>query len=202
MSVRVGLGLSCALALGGCDFAPDYQRPSVALPSQFSDASGAQAFPPSGEWWRVFHDRELDRLESEVDAANPDLKAAFANYEAAKAHAAAAFAGLFPEIDGGLGLSANKQSANRPLRSATQPTYYGNNQLYGEVASYELDVWSRVADIVKAAEADAVATGYAFEDARLELHAELARDYVDLRGFDAKPSCSPTRSRSTAPRST
>ena len=54
------------------------------------------------------------------------------------------------------------------------------------VASYELDVWSRVADIVKAAEAGAVATGYAFEDARLELHAELARDYVDLRGFDAE----------------
>ena len=85
-----------------------------------------------------------------------------------------------------MGLSANKQSANRPLRSATQPTYYGNNQLYAAVASYELDVWSRVADIVKAAEANAVATGYAFEDARLELHAELARDYIDLRGFDAQ----------------
>jgi NodT family efflux transporter outer membrane factor (OMF) lipoprotein len=186
MSFRVGLGLSCALALGGCDFAPDYQPPSVALPSQFSDTSGAQGFPLRAEWWRVFHDRELDRLEGEVDAANPDLKAALANYEAAKAHAAAAYAGLFPEIDGGASLTANKQSANRPLRSATQPTYYGNNELSAEVASYELDVWSRVADIVKAAEADAVATGYAFEDARLELHAELARDYVDLRGFDAQ----------------
>ncbi len=74
----------------------------------------------------------LDRLESEVDAANPDLKAAFANYQAAEAHAAAAFAGLFPEIDGGAGLTANKQSANRPLRSATQPTYYGANQLYAD----------------------------------------------------------------------
>ena len=130
MNLWMWLGVSCALALGGCDFAPDYQTPRVALPSQFSDASGAQAFPLRGEWWRVFHDRELDRLESEVDAANPDLKAALANYEAAKAHAAAAFAGLFPEIDGGLSLSANKQSANRPLRSKSQPTYYGANQLY------------------------------------------------------------------------
>ena len=90
MRFRVGLGLSCALALGGCDFAPDYQPPNVALPSQFSDASDVRAFPAGAEWWRVFHDRELDQLEVKVDAANPDLKAAFANYQAAKAHAAAA----------------------------------------------------------------------------------------------------------------
>ncbi len=95
-------------------------------------------------------------------------------------------AGLFPEVDFGGGLSANKQSANRPLRSKTQPTYYGANQIFAGVAAFELDIWGRVADLVKAAKANAEAAGDALANARLSLHAELARDYVALRGLDAQ----------------
>jgi outer membrane protein TolC len=47
-------------------------------------------------------------------------------------------------------------------------------------------VWGRVADIVKSAKANAEASGYAFADAGLLLHAELARDYVRLRSLDAQ----------------
>jgi len=188
MSFRLALGLLLALALSGCDFAPFYRPPAVALPSQFTDAEGASggALAPQGQWWRNFGDPRLNRLEDDVDAANPDLAAAYAAYEASTARAAQAVAGLFPEVDFGGMLSANKQSANRPLRSKTQPTYYGANQIQAGVASYELDIWSRVADIVKAAKATAEASNDALADARLSLHAGLARDYVDLRGLDAQ----------------
>ncbi len=95
-------------------------------------------------------DARLNRLENDVDAGNPDLASALAAYQASKAQADAAVSGLFPEVDFGGGLSANKQSANRPLRSKTQPTYYGAHQIYAGVAAFELDVWGRIADIVKA----------------------------------------------------
>ena len=39
-------------------------------------------------------------------------------------------------------------------------------------------------DLVNSANANAEASADALADARLELHAELARDYVNLRGFD------------------
>ena len=134
-------------------------------------------------WWRSFRDRRLDDLEAQVDAANPDLAAALAAYDASRARVAEATAGLYPEIDAGAALSENKQSDHRPLRSSTQPNYYGANQLAAQTV-YELDVWGRVRDIVKVANASAEASADALADARLELHAELARDYVDLRGLD------------------
>jgi len=188
MKRRIWIGVFAALPLAACEFAPDYRPPAVALPSQFTDAAGASGgvVAPAGEWWRSFGDVRLNQLEADVDVANPDLAAAYAAYQFAKARANAAVAGLFPEVDFGGSLSADKQSANRPLRSKDQPTFYGANQAAAQVAGYELDIWGRVADLVKAAKLNSEAAGAALANARLGLHAELARDYVDLRGLDAQ----------------
>ncbi len=188
MRYRLWLAFCVALSLEGCEFAPDYLAPNVAMPSQFSDATGGDrgALGLGGSWWLSFRDPTLDRLEGDVETSNPNLAAALAAYQAARARSDAATSGLFPEIDFNGGLSADKQSDNRPLRSKSQPTYYGANQVYGGIASYEIDIWGRVADIVKAAKFNAQAAEDALADARLELHAELARDYVDLRGLDAQ----------------
>jgi outer membrane protein, multidrug efflux system len=188
MRLRALLGLPVALTLAGCELAPNYQPPSVALPSYYANAVDGPAggADPGREWWRSFHEAELDRLEGQVDAANPDLAAALAAYQASSASAAAATSGMYPELDVGGGVSYNRQSDNRPLRSKTQPTFYGANQLYGTVASYEIDLWGRVRDIVTAANATAQASQDTFVEAREELHAQLARDYVDLRGLDSE----------------
>ena len=184
MKWRPWLAAPIALALGGCDFAPRYAPPSVATPSKFKDeTAGGGTLPASGEWWLSFHDRTLDELQAQVDAANPDLAAAVAANDAAVARANAALSAAYPQVDAVPHFLANKQSANRPLRSANQPTYYGDN-LIGAQTSYEIDIWGRVRDLVDSANANAEASADALADARLELHAELARDYVNLRGFD------------------
>jgi multidrug efflux system outer membrane protein len=118
-----------------------------------------------------------------VDAANPDLAAAVAANDAAVARANAALSASYPQVDANPHFLANKQSANRPLRSAGQPTYFEDNLLGAQVA-YEVDIWGRVRDLVASANATAEASADALADARLELHAELARDYVNLRRFD------------------
>ena len=184
MKWRPWFAAPIALALGGCDFAPRYAPPSVATPSKFKDeTAGGRTLPASGEWWLSFHDRTLDDLQAQVDAANPDLAAAVAANDAAVARANAALSAAYPQVDAVPHSLANKQSANRPLRSPNQPTYYGDN-LIGAQTSYEIDIWGRVRDLVNSANASAEASADALADARLELHAELARDYVNLRGFD------------------
>ena len=184
MKWRPWFAAPIALALGGCDFAPRYAPPSVATPSKFKDeTAGGRTLPASGEWWLSFHDRTLDDLQAQVDAANPDLAAAVAANDAAVARANAALSAAYPQVDAVPHFLANKQSANRPLRSPNQPTYYGDN-LIGAQTSYEIDIWGRVRDLVNSANANAEASADALADARLELHAELARDYVNLRGFD------------------
>ena len=184
MNWRPWLAAPIALALGGCDFAPRYAPPSVAVPNKFKDeAAGGETLPASGMWWLTFHDRTLNNLQSQVDAANPNLAAAVAANDAAVARANAALSGAYPHVDADPHFLANKQSFNRPLRSASQPIYYGDN-LIGAQTAYEIDIWGRVRDLVNSANATAEASAAALADARLELHAELARDYVNLRGFD------------------
>jgi outer membrane protein, multidrug efflux system len=175
---------SLALALGGCDFAPRYSAPAVSLTAKFRDEpAGGVALAANEEWWLSFHDRTLDDLETQVTEANPTLAAAVAADEVSQARALQALAGLYPQIDGTGQLTSNKQSTNRPLRSAGQPNFYGNNALGAQV-SYEIDIWGRVRDLAKAASLTAEASTDALASAQLELHAELAREYVNLRGFD------------------
>ncbi len=80
------LGLiSATMFLGGCiAVGPDYQRPEATrIPAAYAGATNGwkvaepQAHLPKGNWWEIFGDPELNRLEVEAAAANQQLKAAF-----------------------------------------------------------------------------------------------------------------------------
>ncbi|MGP0058825.1 MAG: efflux transporter outer membrane subunit [Beijerinckiaceae bacterium] len=177
-----------AILLAACDMAPPYNPPQAEIPSKYKEdglfipAEPADA-APRGAWWEGFHDRELDRLELLVESANQDLAAALAGYEESRALAAKAVAALYPYVEGDGQLSGNRQSANRPLRSPNQPTYYGANTIDAQ-ATYEVDVWGRVRDLVAASKATMEANAADFAAVRLSLQGQLARAYANLRELD------------------
>ncbi len=199
MPARLFVLAGCAIALTGCDLAPAYTPPAVAVPNAFKEEVVAKpgkqpktgpwqpAQPsdaaPRGPWWEAYRDPELNRLEAQVDVANQTLAATVAVYDQARAFAQEAEAGLYPTVGIGGTITTNKQSARRPLRSANQPNYYGANTI-GAQANYEVDAWGRVRDFVAAGKSSAQASAADLELLRLSLHAELANDYVTLRGLD------------------
>ncbi len=81
-----------AVGTVGCSVGPHYQRPSVALPTQFTapstqispDATG-QTPTSDVEFWHNFHDPEMTTLVERALAANNDLRSALAHYDAANA---------------------------------------------------------------------------------------------------------------------
>jgi NodT family efflux transporter outer membrane factor (OMF) lipoprotein len=178
----------CALA--GCDLAPRYHTPVIAMPVTYAQAAPWQIATPAdniprGAWWRVYGDAVLDALEPRVDSANPDLQASAAIYDQARDLLAEAQAGIFPQLQLGGHISADRQSNRRPLRGAHEPNQYLDNAVDTQ-ATYEFDIWDRVANAIKAGKQAAAASAADMETLRLSLHAELATDYFTLRGLDAE----------------
>ena len=179
-----------AMLLCGCDLAPRYQVPPAPLPTHFKEGGNwQQAEPgdglPRGIWWTAFRDRTLDGLEPQVDDANQTLAAAFANYQQARTQVQQAEAGLFPTLDQNSQLTTNRQSDHRTYRTepSTEPSHYGDNRLTIQ-SSYEIDLFGRVHDQIQSAAAQTQANAAMLESVRLSLHAQLARNYLALRGYD------------------
>ena len=179
------------LTLSACNLAPAYRTPPVAVPLAYKEVPPWEPARPAddlsrGAWWERFSDDTLNGLEPLVDAANPDLAATVARYDEARAYAVEAAAGLYPQINGDTVLTANRQSVNRPLRSAgNSPAYYGANQIDAQ-ASYEVDLWGKLRNEAAAGRATAQASAADLASMRLSLQAELASDYLALRGADAQ----------------
>jgi multidrug efflux system outer membrane protein len=179
-----------AASLAACSLAPTYQTPAMPTPSAYKElgpwtpASPADA-EPRGAWWSVYGDATLNGLEQRIETANPNLAVALARYDEAMADAAEARASLYPQIQGSASGTQNRQSDNRPLRGGAGPNEYAD-QTVGVTASYELDLWGRVRNLVAAGKANAQASAADLADVRLSLEAQLAGAYLNLRGLDAQ----------------
>ncbi len=175
-------------ALTGCDLAPKYSIPLVSVPVNYKEASRWQTAKPADSlprsaWWRMYGDATLNSLEDRVDSGSPELEVALSIYSRARAISQEAEAGLFPTLAVEGHVNEDRQSNRRPRRGRGQPNQYLDNAISAQ-ATYEIDVWERVANTIKAGKAAAQASAGDLETVRLSLHAELASDYLAMRGLD------------------
>ncbi|HEY4031122.1 MAG TPA: efflux transporter outer membrane subunit [Caulobacteraceae bacterium] len=190
--LRALLVLLVSSGLCACSLAPPYQPPAVATPTAFKETGPwTEAKPadesPRGDWWKAFGDSRLDTLEAQIEGGNPTLAQAFARYSEARALAREAEAAAMPRFGVGASVTRNRQSDNRPLRGANQPDVYYADTL-GPELDYEVDLWGRVRNLEAAGRANAQANAADVASVRLSLEAELANDYLRLRGLDSELS--------------
>jgi NodT family efflux transporter outer membrane factor (OMF) lipoprotein len=187
-SRRLAPLLGLLAALGGCALAPPYHEPTVAVPVAYKEAGPwTQAKPgdllPKGPWWRLYGDPTLNALEERIATANPTLAEALARHDQAQAYLQEASAALAPQVEFDASPTRNRQSDNRPLRGSNQPDVYDADTL-GAAFGYELDLWGRVRSTVDAGKAEVQASAADTAALELSLQAELATQYLKLRGFD------------------
>jgi multidrug efflux system outer membrane protein len=178
------------LSLTGCMVGPKYHKPVAPVPAQFKEGGKLDSGTPDiaySDWWRVFNDPELARLESEADAANQDIKLAMARVEEADAGAKYARSFLFPTISLGASASRTREAQNRPNNGNTsgKAATYNDFQLPA-LLSYEIDAWGRVRRSLEAANATEQATAADLRFVRLAVEANVAMDYYSLRELDAE----------------
>ena len=190
---HAGLLLAAGIFIAGCSVGPNYKRPSAPsatkwdLAEPWREGAPKDAIP-KGQWWTVFHDEDLNALETQALAANQTIKISIARLEQARATAAIQVATLFPTLNTSPSAERQRLSGNRPtsgvpitLRPATQ-----NNFAVPFTVSYEVDLFGRRRRSIEAAEASYQATAADLENVRLLVTAQLAGDYFNLRELDSE----------------
>jgi len=185
------------LPMTGCKVGPNYKTPPAILAPSFKEtpppnsADGWKVGQPSdaklkGAWWTMFGDTQLNQLETQVDTANQTLKAAEANFRAARAQIGYARSYEAPTIATSPSMSAVRDSGHQPYLSSSAVNNGTGSMILPLDLNYEIDLWGRVRRGVTQARAQAQAADADLENARLSLHAELAVDYFGLRSMDAQ----------------
>jgi NodT family efflux transporter outer membrane factor (OMF) lipoprotein len=182
------------LALAGCSLAPPYQRPATVTPAAFKEASGWQPATPAdavakGQWWLLFDDAVLNRLEGRVSVNNQNVAAAAAANEQAPAAVREARASLFPTVDLTAGATRAGSFGNGQttiIGGNTVSTGSNGSRRYSVSlgATWEPDLWGRIRNTVSQQKALAQASQADLANATLSAQGELAADYLQLRGIE------------------
>src|SRR5688572_22208678 len=180
------------LVLAGCTVGPDYQEPNPSVPSDWTE-KGTGLDPATSrvssraasvsEWWKTFKDAELTSLIERAAQANLDLRLAQARVREARGLQGVSAGALLPAVGAGAGYSRSRSSENVPLPGAG-----GQSNFYqaGFDASWELDVFGGIRRGMEAADAEVEASVEARRDVLVTLTAEVARNYIEVRGLQAE----------------
>lgn len=178
------------LGLAGCTVGPDYTRPETALPAAYNTdslvaASAQHARNPEikRDWWTLFDDPTLNRLESLALTNNADLQIALARIAQAEGLAMQAGAAQYPSLS----LNGSATRSSKGAAASTNGLTYLNNNYVGNVSTaYTIDLWGQVRRSIESANAQLNASVFDRDTVQLVLESSVARAYINLRSLDAQ----------------
>jgi NodT family efflux transporter outer membrane factor (OMF) lipoprotein len=197
------------LLLAGCTVGPNFETPEWLSPATwFARKAEPIQRPPSlpvaepidPDWWSLFKDPQLTALERRVAGENLDVQVATVRLAESRAQLGIVGAAQFPNLNANG--SYTRQKASDVGVFASAPNALGANGASGNTAggltsstsgafdvyqvgfdaSWEVDLWGRVRRSVESASASVEASAEFRRDTLISNLAELARDYIQLRG--------------------
>ncbi|MCR2062957.1 TolC family protein [Campylobacter helveticus] len=127
------------------------------------------------EWWRAYEDANLQGFLNFVLENNKDINVARTSLLSALARADLINYDLYPSLDGTLGFNRMKN-----LHSGTNQQSYSN----GLNLSYELDIYGKILDSVKAEELRASASAYDLASLKLSIINTSLNSVFELAYFN------------------
>jgi len=176
--------LLAALLLAGCASTAQFTPAAApAAPAAYKELDGrwASAAPAEaqarGRWWAVFADPVLDGLVERADANNTSIQLAAARLSQARALLRSVDADRLPQI----GVSAGASRGNLLTPGVATPVTVAS---VGASASWEPDLFGRLAKASNAASLDAQASAALLQSTRLLVQSDVAQAYFVLRALD------------------
>src|ERR1700737_3862857 len=202
LSERVFRGwIACwgAAGLSACSVGPDFKPPETELPGRYiaAIATAPTAKPVTSvdltQWWRSFRDPQLVSLVERSIAANPDIAIALARLQQARAQQLVAIGAALPkgEISAGAaygtGTDNTRARITDTLHSAANTTGYNHiDEAGGLDTAWELDIFGKLRREIEASHLDALAGAKGRDGGLVSVIADVARAYIELRGFQAQ----------------
>ena len=117
---RALLATSAFFWLSACAVGPDYNLPSVAVPTVFRTAPLALAVAsqqPTADlvrWWQLLHDPQLDALIERAVASNPDIEIMLTRVHEARTQEIVVLGAMLPDLraSGTVATGSSGPSAN------------------------------------------------------------------------------------------
>ena len=174
---RLSSMLFVSLALSACSLAPNYQRPHMVMPENWSSVPGVGDAPQQSttSFWEELGSEDLNRLMKMALAGNLDLKAALHRIEEARAQAKVAGSALYPSVDA----SGSTSRTFQDVKNTTAARGLGS-------ISYELDLWGKNRNQAAAANYRAEATQYDREALRLVVASDTATFYTQVLSLNER----------------
>ena len=152
------LALLISLLPTGCmKLGPDYHQPDIGVqePASYQHAPGEPTIlEPEDKWWRVFNDPKLNELVEEALKNNWDIKQATAAILEVRAQLVQTRADRFPTVDLQAGAERQQRRASSSVPGQTSSVDRRVNSYDVSLpASFEIDLWGRLARAEEAARA-------------------------------------------------
>jgi len=166
------------LQLSACTVGPDYSKPTnenLDLPisyGQFGDPAFVSGKSDLRNWWTVFNDPTLEELIEKARVENRDLRVAVSRVQQARLRVDLAQASRSPQVSVAAGATTNEDgqiSSNIGLQ-----------------ASWDLDIFGKVARQIESEDAAYQATEEDRRDIQVSLFAQVAQSYLSVRSLQAQ----------------
>ncbi|MDZ3992530.1 efflux transporter outer membrane subunit [Pseudomonas sp. Teo4] len=182
MNLRLPVLAFSAALLAACA-APTLPPPSDEPPAQFVNALPGGTHAVTEQWWRGYQDPVLDRLVQRALAENLDLRIALTRIDAARALRDVAGAAGSPTLDLQAGAARQRTSA---YQTGFTEAVIDEPVSLGLGASWEVDLFGRIREGVRAGDAALLASEEQARAVRVALVGEVVQAYAQARGLEQR----------------
>ena len=172
--------LAASLVLAGCALTPEYERPALALPAQWTQTGVNDRTAADLPWKDFVRDPVLQGLIGQALANNRDLRVATLNIAQAQAQFQIRRADQFPTVNAGVTGSRVTTAQDQPIKAS-----YTGGLTIPLSPSWELDLFGRVASLKDAALSQYLASEQTRHAVHISLVASVAQAWFNLQASEA-----------------
>ncbi len=167
-----------------CKVGPNYETPQelpAELWSQPPQGAVTAAEPDLKEWWKQFHDPVLDQLIEQAQQSNATLEKSLANVRVSLATLGMTESQFWPTINTAIEYSRNKTNIAFLAAQGVDTQPYDVWAGGAAMASWEIDIWGRVARLVESSKATLESSVEDLRGVLISVRAQVGTGYMNVR---------------------